>query len=137
MDSLLTPLSVVASSILIILGWEVVHRKSSERDMADKRRDLRVEYLITAYRRLENAANREGTKESFSEMEKALADIQLFGTPDQVALVRSFCAEFVENRSASLDLLLDELRKDLRVELNLDAIPQKTVFFRYRENPSK
>jgi len=110
MEELLTPLSLLGSSIIIIWGWSFVHRKSAERDLANKRRELRVEYLIGAYRRLENVSNREGTIESFAEVEKALADIQLFGTATQVELARSFILLFVEKRSASLDQLLEHFR---------------------------
>jgi len=133
MEELLTPLSMVGSAIIIILGWSFVHRKSAERDLANKRRELRVEYLIGAYRRLENASNRQGTKESFLEVEKAIADIQLFGTSAQVELARTFASDFVENRSASLDSLLSELRKDLRRELDLEETSSNTIFFRYVE----
>jgi hypothetical protein len=134
MEELLTSLSLLGSSIIIIWGWSFVHRKSAERDLANKRRELRVEYLIGAYRRLEHVSNREGTMESFAEVEKALADVQLFGTPTQVELARSFILLFVEKRSASLDQLLDELRQDLRRELNLEKVPLKTIYFRYTEN---
>jgi hypothetical protein len=54
---LLLPLIVTAA--LAIGGWYVVHRLSVNRDQQNKRRDLRIQYLIEAYRRLENSANRQ------------------------------------------------------------------------------
>jgi hypothetical protein len=136
MNVMLTLLSLLGSSIIIVLGWGIVHRNSSGRDLANKRRELRVEYLIGAYRRLENASNRDGTLATFLEVEKALADIQLFGTPNQVELARAFIHKFVQESSASLDPLLDDLRGELRKELHLEEVPQKTVYFRYTEKPN-
>ena len=133
MEAILTPLSLLASSAIVVLGWSYVHRKSAERDLVNKRRELRVEYLINAYRRLESASNRPATKETFAEVEKAMADIQLFGTRTQVELVREFCFKFVENRTGSLDQLLNDLRKDLRKEPTLESVPLDTVFLRYTE----
>ena len=72
-------------------------------------------------------------QESVLEVEKAIADIQLLGTSYQVELARTFASDFVENRSASLDSLLSELRKDLRRELDLEETSSNTIFFRYVE----
>ena len=83
--SLLAPLLV--TTVVAIFGWLVAHRLSAARDRANKRRDLRVQYLIDAYRKLENAGNRNtNTSDYAAALELAVADIQLFGSPDQVKL---------------------------------------------------
>ena len=131
-------LTSLATTIIIVMGWYVAHRLSSTRDLANKRREPQVNYLIEAYRRLESASNRgPSTNESFIEVEKAMADIQLFGTATQVKLVHDFCSEFVEKRTGLLDPLLNDLRKSLRKELNLESVPLNTVFLRYDQNSNQ
>lgn len=51
--------SILISTGVVIAGWIVAHRLNLQRDTAAKRRDLRVQYLLDAYRRLEAAANRD------------------------------------------------------------------------------
>jgi len=65
-------------------------------------------------------------------IESAVADIQLFGSVKQVRLAQAFIAEFAATRTASLDPLLEELRKDLRAELQLESVSGKLVFLRYQ-----
>ena len=127
--SLLAPLLVTA--FVAIFGWLVVHRLSAARDRANKRRDLRVQYLIDAYRRLENAGNRNSRTADYSTaLESAVADIQLFGSPAQVKLARQFALDFADNGVATLDPLLDNLRNDLRAELRLHRIDESITYLR-------
>jgi hypothetical protein len=128
------PLSILASSIIVILGWYVIHRLSTARDLANKRRELRVSYLIEAYRRLEYVSNRPIIKELAPEFEKAVADIQLFGTPKQVQLAQEFARGFAGNGTHALDPLMSDLRADLREELNLQTVPSNIVYLRINYN---
>lgn len=52
--------------------------------------------------------------------EKAIADIQLFGTLRQIQLSRDIAINFARNKSVNCDLLLEDLRGDLRKELGLE-----------------
>ena|SRR5712692_852308 len=122
--------AAVVSAVVVIVGWYVVHYLSGRRDQANKRRDLRVQYLIEAYRRLEFAGNRPLTKEVAPEFEKAIADIQLFGTPKQVELAQAFALGFAESGIHSLDPLLNELRQELRKELNLEPVEPNIKYLR-------
>jgi hypothetical protein len=74
--------------------------------------------LVNAFQNLANSANRPFTPgaEHFKKMEIALADIQLFGSKKQVGLVENFASEFSLKNSASLDPLLNSLRKELGYE---------------------
>lgn len=111
-------------------GWYAVHRLSTQRDVANKRRELRVQYLIEAYRRLEFAGNRSLNKESAVDFERAVADIQLFGTPAQVKLAQEFAIGFAAKKTHPLDPLLTELRQELRRELKLEAVPPLIKYLR-------
>jgi Tfp pilus assembly protein PilO len=96
-------ISLLVTTVVAIVGWYAAHRLSAARDRANKRRELRVQYLIEAHRRLENASNRPDLRVVASEFEKAIADIQLFGTPRQVALAREFAVGFARVGTHSLD----------------------------------
>jgi hypothetical protein len=65
-----------------------------------------------------------------TDIESAIADIQLFGSARQVALAESFAKEFASRRSTSLDGLLAELRDDLRKELELEPIGHSIISLR-------
>ena len=127
--SLLVPMLV--TTFVAIAGWMAVHRLSAARDRANKRRDLRVQYLIDAYRKLETAGNRTGSIVNYAgAFESAVADIQLFGSPEQVLLARTFALDFAAHGTAPLDPLLNSLRKDLRHELALPAIAETITYLR-------
>jgi len=105
----------------------MAHRFSMNRDQENRRRDLRTQYLLEAYRRLEKAANRQDFGGHAQELESALADIQLLGSERQVLLVH----EFAVNRTADLDALVTDIRSELRRELKLEPLTGRIVAFRY------
>jgi hypothetical protein len=114
---LLLPLLI--TTFVAMVGWVVVHGLNSRRDFLNKRRELRIQYLIEAYRRLESASHANNSKERNVAVESAIADIQLFGTLEQIQLAVRFAGELSQKRTASLDELLSDLRDNLRFELNL------------------
>ncbi len=100
--------TVLTSTFLALLGWLVGYVATIRRDRLSKRRDLRTQYLLDAYRRLEGAGNRrEPSPEDEKALESAVADIQLLGSPEQVHLARQFALEFAGTGRASLDPLLE------------------------------
>jgi hypothetical protein len=121
---LLIPLLI--TSVVVIVGWFIIHWLSSKRDQNNKRRELRVQYLIEAWRKLENSCNRNDIT-WHHDLESAIADIQLFGSPEQIVLAENFIQDFTnkENHGADADELLNSLRQDLRKELQLEAIQKK------------
>jgi len=135
---LLVPLLV--TTLVAIVGWFVAHRLAAGRDRANKRRELRVSFLIDAYRRLEFASHREPDSETVKALESALADIQLMGSPDQVAMISDYLNALNSNPTTDPGPLLESLRKDLRKELKLRALPDGGVIVRvssavYKRNP--
>ena len=107
------------SLIISIIGWFVVHFLSRKRDSLNKKKDLRIKYLINAWQLLESASNRNDNS-MIPNLEKAIADIQLFGTLEQIKLSREFALGFKTTKTAKCDVLLNELRNDLRNELKLE-----------------
>ena len=124
-------IQLVVTAIVAFLSAFFAHKLSSKRDRANKKRDQRINYLIDAYRRLESVSNRPGTQD-IKPAESAIADIQLFGSPKQVILTNRFATDFVKNKTASLNPLLEEFRRDLRKEL--EALPGKLIFLRWNVN---
>lgn len=116
-----------------MVGWWVVHWLNSFRDQANKRRELIVGYLVGAYRNLERAAFAETPEDHRASVESAIADIQLFGSAKQVKLAQEFSNRIAADGTAGIEQLLEELRIDLRKELNLDAVGRGIVIFRLRE----
>ena len=79
--------TLLITVIVAISGWFMVHRLSSRREREAKRRDLRVQYLIDAWRRLSYATgpNRLDSSKA-SDLETAIEDIQLLGSQKRVEL---------------------------------------------------
>ncbi|MGE5085981.1 MAG: hypothetical protein ACM3MG_06735 [Bacillota bacterium] len=65
------------SLIVAVVGWWVLLAFSVSRDRDKQRHDLKVRYLIDAYRSLESASGREWNTERVKAVECAVADIQL------------------------------------------------------------
>lgn len=123
---LLIPL--LATTVVAIGGWFAAHRLASIRDQVAERRKMRVQHLLAAYRRLEPYGR--VTPENARDLEQAIADIQLLGSPEQVALAQSFAVAFAQNGTAPLDPLLISLRSELRTELDLPQVVGNLKYLR-------
>ncbi|MBN1517343.1 hypothetical protein JXA32_12340 [Candidatus Sumerlaeota bacterium] len=97
--------------------------KCARRDRRNKQRDIRVQYLIEAYRHLESGTCRgpiHGT-EFAAPFESAIVDIQFFGSPDQVRMAKELTIAIASKHpDVSAGSLLMSLRDDLREELDLE-----------------
>ena len=124
-------LSLLVTAVLAVAGWFAVHRLSMNRDQENKRRELRIQYLLEAYRRLENSSNRRDLSAYARDLESALADIQLLGSKDQVQLAHESVVSMAKDRAASLDPLVANVRSELRRELQLEPLPDRIVIFRH------
>lgn len=120
---------VLASVVVAVVGWLVGHWLNARRDLANKRRELRAGYLIDAWRRLEKACNRD-ERDLVRGLESALADVQLLGTPRQAELAATVARTMAQKGSAPLKQLLEELRNDLRVEMDLGSATGSIVHLR-------
>lgn len=125
-------LPVMVGTLTALIGWPIVHYFNLRREIAADKRKTRITYLIEAYRKIENAGNRGFSKGSdlITDIETAIADIQLLGTPEQVRLAQEFCEEFSRKKAAQFDPILCELRQSLRKELELEHVDKKLKFLR-------
>ena len=89
-------------------------------------------YLVEAYGALETFAGREPpfAEEHVRRLEQAVADIQLFGSQGQVDRLYQV---FQQKRSAGqsdLNVVINELRAELRQELGLSALQGNVTWLR-------
>jgi hypothetical protein len=128
---LLIPLLI--TTLVAILGWVIGHRMNVARDRIAKRRDLRLQYLIEAYRALENFAGRQPpfSTTHVEGIEKAVADIQLFGSQSQIDLLNKAFAEKRKTGGADLNEIINELRSELRKELDLPELNSPVTWLRF------
>ena len=129
---ILQPLvNAVIAAPIIGIGWYVVHRLNSARDLANKRRELTIQFLLEAYRRLEAGAEREKTEDQTLAFESALADIQLFGDQEQIDAATRFMYDQVKSGNGNVSALLESLRNSMRKQMGLPLAAQKTLVFRF------
>jgi hypothetical protein len=124
-------------TVLVALagGW-LGHQFSARRDLINERRKLLISYLLEAYRRTEGASNREDPIGHRQTLESAIADIQLLGSPAQVHLARQFAHDMAQDSEASVDELINDLRRSLREELHLPEVQERVLYLRFSEKGS-
>jgi hypothetical protein len=130
---------LVATFSVTAVGWWVAYYFSKRRDIENDRRKLRTEYLLEAYRKLQNASHRVGSEKIYNDaLESAISDIQLLGTERQSRLAAQFSLDMAEKGVAYMDDLLLDLRNELRVELNLEPLsnPSRVLRFYDKDKPS-
>ena len=120
--------------MLVVGGWVAAHAFNVRRDTVARRRDLRVQYLLDAYRRLESLANRSPTvvEEGKRAFESAVADVQLLGTRDQIDALLDYLRVHARMGGSDIHPVLELLRMDLSRELNLESGVQKMEVFRFK-----
>lgn len=119
----------ILTALGAVAGWFIVHVLENRRARESQRRELITKFLIDAYRRLERCAVRSGGSDP-NDMEPAIADVQLFGSANQVALAQKFAMQLAAEGNADLDELLISLREELRRELRLEPVPRPIKYLR-------
>lgn len=145
----------VAGWCIVVAGWFVVNRLERNRDLDNKklerrrdvynkRLDIKVKYLIDAYRCIAFEAGRpfpiktnmiEDDEKRIKNLEQAIADIQLFGNLPQINMAIEVCKNIVDPSSEekmkkcgeNMTALLTSLRLDLRDYLQLEKIKNPEV----------
>lgn len=122
------------AALVAVIGWAVAHYLSGQRDRKNKYRDIRTQYLITAYRTLFRVGVDRSIAKNAVECENAIADIQLLGTPKQILLAEKYTVKISSNGTADLTDLIRELRRDLRNELDLEPVSDEIHFLKIDVN---
>lgn len=121
---------LIIQCIITVIGWIVVYIFAIRQNTQIKKKEVTIDYLIQAWGKLEKASNRKDNRYN-TEIETAIADIQLFGTKRQIELAQQFAEEIARNKESSTLELLVLLREDLRKELKLERVPRKFKFLRF------
>lgn len=111
--------AILAATVAVI-GWWVAYRFAVRKDLSMRRREIRVKYLIDAHRQLRDAAGLPAEQRE-REVESALADIHLFGSGRQIAVLQQVRGDLSGEGSAPFERLLHVLRSEIRQELGIDT----------------
>jgi hypothetical protein len=129
--------TVLLSAIVAVFVAYMTHAFANLREMSKQQREQRVSYLIEAFRALSRANNHPRLHEVAEELEQAISDIQLLGTPEQIGLARKVAADLASSGSASLNELMYSLRDSLRGELNEKPISGQHISLRVQRPESE
>ena len=130
---------ILISALIVVVGWFVVNALNARSDRKNKLRDVRIQYLIDAYRSLSDLSQRAiapGAK-YIQQIEAAVSDIQLFGTSSQIEKVKQMIDGYAKTGIGELDPLLNDLRNDLRSELKLKRMADNVIWLRPEGVPDK
>ena len=129
---------ILVTTVLAVLGWLTAHYFTAQRTLAAKRRDVTLEHLINAYRILTNEISHRNLDADRNEkLENLLSDIQLFGSTEQVNLARALADEVAAGQSFELDRVINNLRDDLRNQLQLAPVSGNVKWLRSENNGDK
>jgi hypothetical protein len=129
--------SILISALIVAIGWFVVSTLNARRDRKNKLREVRIQYLIDAYRNLSDSSQRplDPSAKYFRQIEAAVSDIQLFGTPSQIEKVKQMVVGYSKTGMGDLDPILNDLRDNLRSELSLKPISDNVTWLRVEGVP--
>jgi hypothetical protein len=124
------------AALVAIIGLGISHALTSRRDLYAEKRKIRINFMIDAYRKLENGSCRGVSQSKYSdEFHSAIADIQLLGSPEQVEIAREIASALGDRsgKPVTINELLNALRMELRSELNLPPVSRELVILRRPE----
>ncbi len=130
-------LSIIISATVAFVVAFVTHRLASSRDISKHQREQRVAYLITAFRALAKANNHPRLYEVADDVEQAISDIQLLGTPAPINLAKKVATDLGMTQQADIDALIISLRDSLRRELGEKPADGKIVWLRIGRGANK
>ncbi|MEK7687813.1 MAG: hypothetical protein AAB398_05350 [Pseudomonadota bacterium] len=132
-----TVLSVASvSAIIVVTGWYVTNWQTVDREARKRQDEMRITYLTGAYDRLAISSNRQLNDETARMLEEAVAKIQLYGSPHEIALLHKFLDEWDTSAKTTgtprgnVDALLFSLRNVLRKDLELPAVASDVRWIR-------
>jgi len=124
-------LLLTVPALVAIAGWLAGHHFNSKRDIANRRKEQVTKFLLDAYRKMEKSANPRKPELTWDDMESAVADIQLLGSPEQVDLAVDFARQMAAKNIAHPHPLLRSLRESLRSELDLLPVKSEITHLRF------
>ncbi len=110
-----------------------------ERDKENNIREIKINYLIEAYRKLANASARAASIASYHrDIESAISDIQLFGSKEEIEVllqeIDNSSKDSGKYTSLNFDNTLTRIRNSLRKEIQLEPIDSNVRWYRFYES---
>lgn len=126
--------ALIASVGIAVVGWVVAHWLSSKREIEQKKREFRVQFLREAYLKIANLCDRGEFPRDIADLQDALNDIQLFGEERQIDLVGDVVTGLSNENSADFNELLKQLRNEIRGHIGLK--PMNSTRWYIRSGPA-
>jgi hypothetical protein len=124
--AIITIIISVVGWLLVIGGWFFVHRLSKRRDLENKQREIKIQYLINAWRKVVEF----DTIRNYQSLSEALLTIQLLGTPKQIELIKQLIDNSFHKKEYNAKELSDDLRSSLRQELGFEATEERVLYLK-------
>ncbi|MES2267936.1 MAG: hypothetical protein V4520_14340 [Bacteroidota bacterium] len=119
--------------VIAVLGWIIAHHYSSKRDRRNKKREIITAHLIKAYIVLANDfTQRELQEETKAKLELLIGELQLFGSQKQIDLAEKLAQDIHSGGRVNFDELVNDIRNELRNELELQPIQEDIFWIRYK-----
>jgi hypothetical protein len=136
--------TILYSLLSAIVGGLIVavanHLMARRRELEKKTTDIRIDYLIDCWMKIERAAfvgpEVETAERSarYDALEESVAKIILLGNAAEVTAAKKFARELAHGSNASVMELLNSLRDSLRKRLELDPAGPLDLFFRMQRD---
>lgn len=131
-------LTVGIPAAIVVVGWFLGHMLNARRDLASRKREARIKTLETAYLRIAKVSNRLLTDELMDELELFVFELQLHGTPTQLASMQEIVEGLKKpNNPVSFDAILVDMRDTIRRELDLETVTGGVWWFRFNRTPKE
>ncbi|MCK4912109.1 MAG: hypothetical protein KAS05_00120 [Candidatus Omnitrophica bacterium] len=123
-------MNIIIPILSALFGLIFGHWLNRRRNFENKKREIRINYLIEAYRKLERGAIPNAKNFDKGDFESAIADIQMLGNLEQVNIAYEFAIKATQGDGSKLQELLENLRMELRNELSIknNKLPKISPF---------
>ena len=110
----------------------LTHYFSSRRDIDSRRRAIIVEKLTAAFDAFD-ASTLKDPKQEILDLERAISNVQMFGSEELVRQTKAFCDDLKKNGRSDIRVFLEVLRSEIRREAGLRPLSQSLANIRFRE----
>ena len=115
---------ILVTMVISLIGWVIVHRFTSRRDLENKKREIKIDLSIRAYESISLWMSEPDGGEPLKDLINTLILIQCFGSETQVENAKKVLRSIPENsnRVDGLGDLVSSLRDDFRTDIELPTL---------------
>ena len=134
---------ILFTALIAVIGWVVAHRLTSARDLANSRRNARIEALTICYKALVRSGidgvmlKRDSSGKLVNNaipVEDAIALIHLHGNDEQSELASAYAKQIGQAKSGDSTKLVNSLRKDIRSMLGTTDLATEPHYLSIKPN---